>query len=529
MATSVKVNPTQSEPQQLVLPTRNLSRGQRRRRIAVMTAMCVIAITGLVVVSILDSVKAREKGIRLRNLQSSVNLSIKVAELVHRLQIERGSRVMLGSSSGDASVDEKVQDAVGLTDEVAKNLDTWPQDLEKYPFNSKDTFMTLLNNHRHGIKNSTIENEILFYSSIISNLFNWSFQNVLLSDYDDLPKFISYEILLMGKEKTGIERALGGSYFIQGHFNETEKLLWFAKENFLGKEKINFSLTLEPRMKRFYHKALNKTLLSQIEEKREVILSNKKQVPSVDSGIEWFDLMTIYIDGLLDVQQQLGTLILEEVKDHVSESDRDSILKLLVFGFVVLILMPFFVYSVYTIQAYAAKLHRITKDLKEEKERADTLLYQMLPHPVAEQLKSGRNVTAEQFESVTVFFSDIVNFTQICASISPMKVTQMLNWLYGLFDNQIDKYDVYKVETIGDAYMVVSGLPEPNQDHVVQIASMALDLVGLMEGLSPAVSEIERGHLCVRIGIHTGKFYPEPKYSRGQKYIKSFQLPYLLE
>ena len=513
MATSVKVNPTESEPQQLVLPTRNISRGQRRRRIAVMTAMCVIAITGLVVVSILDSVKAREKGIRLRNLQSSVNLSIVVAELVHRLQIERGSRVILGSSSGDASVHKKVREAEHLTDGVAKHLATWPQDLERYPFTSKDTFMTLLNNHRHthGINNSTIESEILFYSSIISNLFNWSFQNVLLPDYDDLPKFISYEILLMGKEKTGIERALGGSYFIQGHFNETAKLLWFAKENFLGKAKINFSLTLEPRMKRFYHKALNKTLLSQIEEKREVILSNKKQVPSVDSGIQWFDLMTIYIDGLLDVQHQLGTLILEEVKDHVNESDYDLILKLLVFGFVVLILMPFFVYSVYTIQAYAAKLHRITKDLKEEKERADTLLYQMLPHPVAEQLKSGRNVTAEQFESVTVFFSDIVNFTQICASISPMKVTQMLNWLYGLFDNQIDKYDVYKVETIGDAYMVVSGLPEPNQDHVVQIASMALDLVGLMERLSPAVSEIEGGHLCVRIGIHTGKFYPELK------------------
>ena len=111
MATSVKVNPSDSEPQQLVLPTRNLSRGQRRRRIAVMTAMCVIAITGLVVVSILDSVKARQKGIRLRNLRSSVILSIEVARLVHRLQIERGSRVMLGSSSGDASVRKKVQDA----------------------------------------------------------------------------------------------------------------------------------------------------------------------------------------------------------------------------------------------------------------------------------------------------------------------------------------------------------------------------------------------------------------------------------
>ena len=516
MVKSAKVNPSQSEPQQLVLPTRNISREQRRRRIAVMTAMCAIAITGLVVVSVLDSVKARRKGIGLRNLCSRVNLSIEVAELVHRLQIERGSRVMLGSSSGDSTVHKKVKEAEDSTNKVAKNLSTWPQGLERrYPFNSKDSFMKLLNNHRHthGFNSSTIESEILFYSSVISNLFDWSFQNVHLSDYDDLPNFMSYELLLIGKEKTGIERALGGSYFVQGHFNETAKLLRFAKENLLGKEKINFSLTLEPRMKRFYHKVMNdknKTLLSEIEEKREVILSNKKQVPSVDSGIKWFDLMTIYIDGLLVVQHHLGTLILKEVKDHVNESDHELILKLLVFGFVVLILMPFFVYSVFKIQAYAAKLHQITNDLKEEKERADTLLYQMLPYPVAEQLKSGRKVIAEQFESVTVFFSDIVNFTQICACISPMKVTQMLNWLYGLFDNQIDKYDVYKVETIGDAYMVVSGLPEPNQDHVVQIALMALDLVGLMERLSPAVSEIEGSHLCVRIGIHTGKFYPEP-------------------
>lgn len=73
MVKSAKVNPSQSEPQQLVLPTRNISREQRRRRIAVMTAMCAIAITGLVVVSVLDSVKARRKGIGLRNLCSRVN------------------------------------------------------------------------------------------------------------------------------------------------------------------------------------------------------------------------------------------------------------------------------------------------------------------------------------------------------------------------------------------------------------------------------------------------------------------------
>lgn len=113
-------------------------------------------------------------------------------------------------------------------------------------------------------------------------------------------------------------------------------------------------------------------------------------------------------------------------------------------------------------------------------------------------------MTAEQFESVTVFFSDIVDFTQICANISPMEVTQMLNRLYGIFDNHIDKYDVYKVETIGDAYMVVSGLPEKNgHRHVTEISLMALHLVELMESLRFG-SDGERD-LCVRIGIHTGE------------------------
>ncbi|KAM3596231.1 uncharacterized protein V6R79_010688 [Siganus canaliculatus] len=133
-------------------------------------------------------------------------------------------------------------------------------------------------------------------------------------------------------------------------------------------------------------------------------------------------------------------------------------------------------------EQYANNLEELveerTQAYHEEKRKAEALLYQILPHSVAEQLKRGQTVEAEAFESVTVYFSDIIGFTALSAESTPLQVVTLLNDLYTCFDAIIDNFDVYKVETIGDAYMVVSGLPVRNGKlHGREVGRMALALL----------------------------------------------------
>lgn len=141
-----------------------------------------------------------------------------------------------------------------------------------------------------------------------------------------------------------------------------------------------------------------------------------------------------------------------------------------------------------------------------QKRRTGDMLYEVFPKKVADQLKAGKKVEQETHENVTILFSDIVHFTNISQTMSPAKVCNMLDRLYLAFDELARKHEVFKVETIGDAYMGVTNL-ENNQDHdhVKRIAEFAIDAVEAAGNILIDEENPRKGYVRIRVGFHSGQ------------------------
>uniref|UniRef100_A0A832H6A4 Adenylate cyclase n=1 Tax=Oscillatoriales cyanobacterium SpSt-402 TaxID=2282168 RepID=A0A832H6A4_9CYAN len=147
--------------------------------------------------------------------------------------------------------------------------------------------------------------------------------------------------------------------------------------------------------------------------------------------------------------------------------------------------------------------------LQAEQEKTELLLLNVLPTAIAEQLKQSLGILqdrhshaliAENYDEVTVMFADIVNFTTLSSNVSAPDLVGLLNRIFLVFDDLCEKHGLEKIKTIGDAYMVVGGLPDPRPDHAEAIANMALD----MQQEIAQFLTYEGQNIEVRVGINTG-------------------------
>ena len=158
-------------------------------------------------------------------------------------------------------------------------------------------------------------------------------------------------------------------------------------------------------------------------------------------------------------------------------------------------------FASYALERYSRRDFLQKYTIQAQRDQADKLLYNVLPERIAEKLKQSSETIAEEYNSATVLFADIVNFTPISAHFAPHEVVDMLDELFSSFDELVDKYGVEKIQVAGDGYMVAAGVPIPRPDHATVLAQLALDMLDCVkdEKLLGGQHPIE-----IRIGLNSG-------------------------
>ncbi|XP_070560064.1 uncharacterized protein [Ptychodera flava] len=477
-----------------------------------LTMLPIIALICLALNDLTTTLRENEEAYLIRQ---TILFSRDIGNLLHKLQNERDMTALHISTLGPVTK-QFLSDTYPETDQSLDLMDSWPVEASnvQQQFKSKLNFQRYLDDHRVYLdgSNATIYDEVAFYTDTIKVFIGWLYASVAESSGRDgiWRQMVSYQLMTVSKEDIGVERTLGGVFFATGGFRSYNDYLWYIEKWAKGNGNFEAAVKYEPNIMTLYVQLLEKiddSVTQNIKDMRYTIrLNSKLNEASWRTGTEWFDNMTIFMDALLSIQDELAEKIISELESQVEEDQSQLGLSIGILVFV-LLMCPLILNSIYSltdnIQKYAINLVDQTERLQRERKRNDSLLFQMLPQSVAETLKKNRDVLAETFEDCTIFFSDVVGFSKICAESSPVQVVRMLNNLYVMFDLRIEAYDVYKVETIGDSYMVASGVPTRNgKRHAGEIATMALDLLHHISVMD--IPHLPGVRMKLRTGMHTG-------------------------
>ncbi|XP_055615471.1 uncharacterized protein LOC129761747 [Toxorhynchites rutilus septentrionalis] len=489
---------------------------KRGRQIQLMQMIILpfIPILALIIQTSYEMIDIVSYRMEATEIEGQVTMATDLGKVVTRLQQERSDVAFFIYTNG-STLRGNLTRGFLETDRALENMSSWPDLMIATPNDGKVTWLNMsefreeLVDFRENIcsENSTVRDVLHWYTTVNGALLEHLTNQIKDANKSGVWRFLlSFKNMLKSIESLDISSVYGINYYGRG-FLRPDHYVTYIQHDIVGKELLNGSLNYIPKLKMMY-KNLTRGMRNygKIKLWSATIRLNAQIPANITTARAYYEAMASYIDELRKLQYKIRWIIREEVRKVLQKADRMETFGIAILV-VVLIVSPIIIVLVRnaaaTIQMYAVNLAHKAIELKREKRKSDSLLFQMLPPHVATQLKQARNVPARYYPEVTVFFSDIVGFTEISAECTPMEVVAFLNDIYEMFDRRIESYDVYKIETIGDSYMVASGLPVPNGNkHVSEIATMALDLLDASCCFS--IPHKANEPVQIRVGIHTG-------------------------
>lgn len=486
-----------------------ISTSGKRLLLCRLVSVVIIPLCGLAAFGALQLAESLHDKTMLDDAKAQVKTGMNIGKFIHAVQLER-IQTMHSLQNNKEQDSIEVQKAYQQTINSLEFIPKWPV----CGFQKSDDIERYLVGQRANISLTTGANDIHFHILRYYTDINSCFVNVFQSlvgriEHKTLWKeVVAYKTIVIAKETVGIYMTVGEYYFTHGNVSQIEynDLRCNAEmtNNHLESAK-SYSQVAEQIVEK--HKSRYSEIFEDFDTFNKISKAySHYSNASVDLGHKFVDVALTYLEILHKIKSDLENYILLSIETETNRAENTVILMVFIF-IMSAITAPIVVVMLHKLasklQTIAIDLTVKSKNLDAEKKRAQELLHQMLPYEVALQLQRKETVAAEFFESATIFFSDIVGFTTMSSKISPIQVIEFLNKLYAFFDDCLDIYDVYKVETIGDAYMVVSGIPVSNGNrHALEIALMALDLIA--RTMTFSIPHLPTEKLQVRVGCHTG-------------------------
>jgi len=475
------------------------------------------------------------------NVKIQIQQAVDLALLVERLQDERAAvalNIFLNRTSGQESIGElqkfsrnkmnitrfNIMTCFQQTDNLLQTIKVWPKLKNVDFFDSKLKFQ---------IKHSIFRTKIREGDKGIMQVLDWYNQiNSFMLDYistsvkeSDLSSFyrliIAFKNLQRSVEFSGKSGIFGIRYLSAGTLTRRQHHS-FVRYETLRKEYLNQTFNFMPELQKLYDENSRgqnyEEAQRQITEKEDYSQlgfdkSNTEATWFDDNGnllpiaaaVDYFGQMLLYTKTVKDIV----VMVSKDIEDFVElEQKRFKNMKQIpmILMIALAIFIPIVAYV--TLQATSSMFRfsdlydERVETYRKEKKKTEKLLTDLLPRSVIRKMKRGDVPPPESFDSVSIFYCDIVQFTNLSSESTAQQVIEMLNNLYGMFDERIDQFDVYKVETIGDAYMVASGVPEKTDHHASEMAKMALDLLAKI--CTFEVVHKPGYRLRLRMGIHSG-------------------------